>query len=52
MSHFNRRDFLKTTAEFATGAAVGAALPAATAAAQQLGFKPEPGAKLRVLRTS
>ena len=52
MSHFNRRDFLTTTAGFATGAAAGSGWPASTAAAQQLGFKPEPGAKLRVLRTS
>ena len=52
MSDNKRRDFLKTTAGVAAGAALGggASLFAGEAAAQQWNVKPEKGAKLRVLR--
>src|SRR5512144_1266133 len=50
MTRFSRRDFLRTSAGLAAGAAAGAPLLPGEAAAQQLSFKPEPGAKLRVLR--
>ena len=46
----DRRDFLKASAGLAAGAAVGVPLLPREAAAQQLSFKPEPGARLRVLR--
>ena len=45
-----RRDFVKVTAGVAAGAAVGSSLLAGQAAAADLSFKPEKGAKLRVLR--
>jgi multiple sugar transport system substrate-binding protein len=50
MTTRSRRDFLKTTAGIAAGAALGESLLPREAAAQQLSFKPEAGAKLRVLR--
>jgi multiple sugar transport system substrate-binding protein len=50
MTTHSRRDFLKTTAGIAAGAALGESLLTAKAATQQLSFKPEAGAKLRVLR--
>ncbi len=50
MTRISRRDFLRTTAGIAAGAALGDSLLPREAAAQQLSFKPEPGAKLRVLR--
>src|SRR6202162_5272165 len=50
MTAHSRRDFLKTTAGIAAGAALGESLLTAKAATQQLSFKPEAGAKLRVLR--
>src|SRR5512143_1545206 len=45
-----RRTFVKTTAGLAVGAAVGGSLLADEAAAADVTFKPEKGAKLRVLR--
>src|SRR5882672_4950798 len=50
MKAHSRRDFLKTTAGIAAGAALGDSLLGRDAQAQQLTFKPEQGAKLRVLR--
>ena len=54
MSDFNRRKFLANTAGVAAAASVGAgsALWAPFAEAQTMSFKPEKGAKLRVLRWS
>ncbi|MCX7893930.1 MAG: ABC transporter substrate-binding protein [Burkholderiales bacterium] len=49
MTNIKRRDFLKISAGVAAGAAVGGAAGPA-AAQQQMPFKPEKGAKLRVLR--
>ena len=53
MSEYKRREFLKTTAGVAAGAALGGgtSLFAGEAAAQQWHGKPEKGAKLRVLRS-
>ncbi len=50
MNRYSRRHFLRTTAGLAAGTIAGAGLRPGEAAAQQLSFKPEPGAKLRVLR--
>jgi multiple sugar transport system substrate-binding protein len=50
MGDFKRRDFLKATAGVAAGSALGTGMLAEQAAAQNLTFKPEKGAKLRVLR--
>jgi multiple sugar transport system substrate-binding protein len=52
MSKFTRRDFLKTSAGVAAGATLGtgAGLITPEAAAADITFKPESGAKLRVLR--
>ena len=50
MTTRSRRDFLKTTAGIAAGVALGESLVTREAAAQQLSFKPEAGATLRVLR--
>ena len=47
MSNMNRRDFLKVSAGLAGGAAAGVPM---LADAQQSAWKPEKGAKLRVLR--
>lgn len=54
MSEFNRRKFLESTAGAAAATTLGssAALFAGVARAQELTFKPEAGAKLRVLRWS
>ncbi|MBS0446117.1 MAG: carbohydrate ABC transporter substrate-binding protein [Proteobacteria bacterium] len=53
MQEFNRRRFLQGTAAAGAGATLGtAALWVPSAQAQSLTFKPEPGAKLRVLRWS
>lgn len=54
MSDFNRRRFLEGTAGVATTAALGAgaAVWAPAVHAQTLAYKPEKGAKLRVLRWS
>ncbi len=54
MNEFDRRKFLEGSAGMATAATlgIGGALWAPGAAAQNLSFKPEPGAKLRVLRWS
>ncbi len=54
MSEFNRRRFLESSAGVAATAAVGSATVWAPAvqAQQTTAFKPEPGAKLRVLRWS
>src|SRR5690606_12874775 len=53
MSDFNRRRFLEGTAGIAAGATLGAsAIWAPAVHAQTLSFKPEKGAKLRVLRWS
>jgi len=53
MNDFNRRRFLEGTAGVAASAAVGAgALWAPAVHAQALAYKPEKGAKLRVLRWS
>ncbi len=49
MSNIKRRDFLKISAGVAAGAAVGGTAGPALAQ-QQMPFKPEKGAKLRVLR--
>jgi multiple sugar transport system substrate-binding protein len=46
VGEFTRRDFLRISA----GATLAAAVAARDAAAQKPAFKPEPGAKLRVLR--
>jgi multiple sugar transport system substrate-binding protein len=51
MSNFVRRDFLKTSAVVAAGAAIGPAMWVKDASAQWTGA-PEKGAKLRVLRWS
>ena len=51
MSDFDRRKFLKKTSA-AAGVAAAPMLWPATAQAQALAFKPEKGAKLRVLRWS
>jgi multiple sugar transport system substrate-binding protein len=48
MPPFSRRRFLQASA--AAGAAIGAPMLARESHAQELSFKPEPGAKLRVLR--
>lgn len=50
MSRITRREFLKTTAGLAAGAAVGIAPAGRDAAAADLSFAPEKGASLRVLR--
>ncbi len=57
MSNFNRRDFLKISAGLAAGVATGDVMAAekkaaakAAAAVPAINFKPEKGAKLRVLR--
>lgn len=50
MSEFKRRDFLKTSAAAAAGAAVGPLVWAGDAQAQQWSNTPEKGAKLRLLR--
>lgn len=55
MSDFNRRKFLETSAGAAAAATtlgVGGSLLALPASAQTIAFKPEKGAKLRVLRWS
>jgi multiple sugar transport system substrate-binding protein len=49
MSKITRRDFVKATTVAAAGVAIGSALPRAAEAAD-LSYKPEKGAKLRVLR--
>ena len=48
MTRITRRHFLQASA--AAGAALGAPMLARESSAQELSFKPEPGAKLRVLR--
>ncbi len=50
MSRITRRDFVKTTAGFTVGATLGAGALTGRAAAADLSYKPEKGAKLRVLR--
>ena len=50
MKTHTRRDFLKTTSGIAASAALDQSLLVRDAAAQQLSFKPESGAALRVLR--
>ncbi len=50
MSKFKRRDFLKTSAGVAAGAATGTLFAPAIVHAQQWNSRPEKGAKLRVLR--
>ncbi|HET9748122.1 MAG TPA: ABC transporter substrate-binding protein [Casimicrobiaceae bacterium] len=52
MSEFKRREFLKTTAGLAAGAAVGPMIYVKDANAQAWKNTPEKGAKLRVLRWS
>ena len=52
MSKFERRDFLKTTATVAAGAATGALFAPAVHAQSAWTSQPEKGAKLRVLRWS
>ena len=54
MTEFNRRKFLEGSAGVAAATTVGgsAAVFSAPAAAQTIAFKPEKGAKLRVLRWS
>ena len=54
MSEFNRRKFLEGSAGVAAAATLGssAAVFAPAVHAQGLAFKPEKGAKLRVLRWS
>ena len=54
MTEFNRRRFLEGTAGLTAAASLGAgsALFPLAAQAQTMSFKPEPGAKLRVLRWS
>ena len=53
MNDFNRRRFLEGSAGLAAGTALGAAAVWAPAVhAQSLAYKPEKGAKLRVLRWS
>ncbi len=54
MTEFNRRKFLEGSAGVATAAALGtgAGIFATSAQAQAMPFKPEQGAKLRVLRWS
>ena len=50
MKQFSRRDFIGTGAAVASTAAVGGFTPIATAQTPTLAYKPEAGAKLRVLR--
>jgi multiple sugar transport system substrate-binding protein len=50
MPKITRRQFVKSTAIAAAGVAVGSALAPREAAAADLSYKPEKGAKLRVLR--
>jgi multiple sugar transport system substrate-binding protein len=50
MSKMTRRDFVKTTAGAAVGVSLGASLFEGRAEAADLSYKPEKGAKLRVLR--
>jgi multiple sugar transport system substrate-binding protein len=50
MSNFSRRDFIKATAGLAASGSLGATLVPGEAAAEALSYKPEPGARLRVLR--
>jgi len=50
MKHFSRREFIGTGAAVASTAAVGAFSPIASAQTPTLAYKPEAGAKLRVLR--
>jgi multiple sugar transport system substrate-binding protein len=50
MSRITRREFLKTTAGLAAGAALGVDPTGQDAAAADLSFTPEKGANLRVLR--
>lgn len=50
MSKITRRDFVRTTAGLAAGAALGKGLLVGEARAADLAYKPEKGAKLRVLR--
>ncbi len=50
MSKITRRDFVKTTAGLAVGATLGSGLFDRQASAADLSYKPEKGAKLRVLR--
>jgi multiple sugar transport system substrate-binding protein len=50
MSQRGRRNFIKITTGLAAGLTLGSGMPARVAQAQQLSFKPEPSAKLRVLR--
>ena len=52
MTEFNRRKFLEGSAGMAAAAAIGTGVFATAAQAQTLQFKPEQGAKLRVLRWS
>ena len=52
MSEFNRRKFLEGSAGVAAAIGAGSALFATSAQAQTIAFKPEKGAKLRVLRWS
>lgn len=50
MPKITRRDFVKSTAVAAAGVALGSALRPGSAEAADLSYKPEKGAKLRVLR--
>ena len=50
MKQFSRREFIGTGAAVASTAAVGAFSPIASAQTPTLAYKPEAGAKLRVLR--
>ena len=52
MTEFNRRKFLEGSAGVAATVAGGAAVLSQPASAQTISFKPEKGAKLRVLRWS
>ncbi|MBI5278230.1 MAG: carbohydrate ABC transporter substrate-binding protein [Burkholderiales bacterium] len=52
MSKFNRRKFLEGSASVAAAATLGVGVYSPMAHAQSLAFKPEKGAKLRVLRWS
>ena len=52
MSEFNRRKFLEGSAGVAAAATIGAGVFSPMAHAQTVSFKPEKGAKLRVLRWS
>jgi multiple sugar transport system substrate-binding protein len=49
-SKITRRDFVKTTAGLAVGASIGSSVIPAAADAADLSYRPEKGAKLRVLR--